>query len=94
MTMSAAPVGKSEPKRLDVKSKIIIILCILFIATILGIYGYTNKDTFPVFAAEQTTTYSEPVSVKNIFVDVDGDGDMDLIISGKVLYNNSPLSLP
>jgi len=36
------------------------------------------------------TTEVSTVMVKNVFVDIDNDGDLDLLVSGEVVINEPP----
>jgi len=43
---------------------------------------------------EYYTTEVSTVLVKNVFVDIDGDGDLDLLVSGEVVVNADPFEAP
>jgi len=67
------------------KSKVIIII----IALILMI-GVAVSAVY----LEYYTTEVSTVLVKNVFVDIDGDGDLDLLVSGEVVVNADPFEAP
>jgi len=65
--------------------KILIIgVIIIVIIIVLGGAGYL----------EFYTTEVSTVLVKNVFVDIDGDGDLDLLVSGEVVVNADPFEAP
>jgi len=67
------------------KSKVIIII----IALVLMI-GIAVSAVY----LEYYTTEVSTVLVKNVFVDIDGDGDLDLLVSGEVVVNADPFEAP
>lgn len=73
------------------KLRMFAILVTLIVTIVLGIYilgasGYLAP------------TNASAASVQNVFVDIDGDGQLDLLVKGEVIYNNplasQPLSSP
>jgi hypothetical protein len=67
------------------KTKIFAIFVILVIALVwAGYLAYTSGFVTP--------TNAKAASVSNVFVDVDGDGALDLIVEGSVIFND-PLAL-
>lgn len=66
------------------KSKLIALLVILIAALFVAAYGLWAMGIIGAQAAA-----GEPV--QNVFVDVNGDGALDLLLTGEVIYN-VPLS--
>lgn len=70
---------------METKTKVILIAVVLIIAVvIIGGGSYLEYYTSEV----------STVTVQNIFVDVDNDGDLDLLVLGEVVINNPPFEEP
>lgn len=66
---------------MDKTAKVAIVLVVV------GLIIFAAGTYFQLFATEVNT-----VIVENLFVDVDNDGDLDLLVSGEVVINDPPLT--
>lgn len=67
------------------KPKLIALLVILIAALFVAAYGLWAMGIIGAQAAAGEL-------VQNVFVDINGDGQLDLLLTGEVIYN-SPLSM-
>jgi hypothetical protein len=71
---------------MEKKSKIIAIAVIVILSIALFFPALYAVGYFPQVSAAASSTV-----VENVFVDIDSDGDLDLLLEGQVIFN-SPLS--
>lgn len=68
---------------------------IKYIFIVLGIAGIVMIALGLSVSSNVFSKKSNSVPIENIFVDIDGDGDIDYLESGYVIYNNGqPENLP
>jgi hypothetical protein len=78
---------KDEPVRMDTNKKFLLIIGILFLAVIF-LVGYSTIVSSKV---NQTYDIMDVRQVERQFIDLNGDGRLDLLLSGEAIYNGVPL---
>ena len=73
---------KGKITRIDIIALLVVMVISVIAGTILGGVLFGGHDVMASIGAQE---------IRQVFVDVNGDGKLDLLVEGSVIYNAPPL---